>query len=787
MAKLTDQLATLLSTVRTPGDFCSAGIRAMPLPGLVVDGVGPIALPLLQVQADQLIAMAERAPYGRGEQTLVDIDVRRTWQIAPEQVHIEGRHWAQGLQAIVEQVRTGLGVTGTVVAELYKLLVYDEGSFFVSHRDTEKAPGMFATLVIALPSHHAGGELLVRHQGRELRLGLHCPDPGDIAFAAFYADCTHEVLPVTAGCRLVLVYNLLRQGAGKLPRPPSYQAETAGMASLLRQWSEAKRVGGAMAGGDAAPAPNNNPDKLVYPLAHAYTPAELSFQALKGADAAVAALLVDAAAQAGCDLHVALLTVKESGSAEPTGYSSSRRWGRDYRDDYAEDFEIGEIFDRSLRLSHWALPDGRAAGLGAIPFTDNEISPADALQDMAPDEQYFQEATGNEGASFDRTYQRAALVLWPQHRRLAVLNQAGLVATLPWLDLLAGQWLAEGGQPGSALWAEAHELIGHMLTSWPRQAGYFQPQDNSKACQLLRLLARLHDTEHIEAMVTQVMATGVHNKGENAALLAALGLLPASRAGKLLAQVVQANAARGLGACADLLRQVVPAGLAAGHLQAAAGALVEALPGDPARPVPADFSLRPQAVDAQAIADLMAALCCIDTGLADRAAAHLLAWPLTYDLDALLVPASRRWAATPRCAATPYQPEVFKAAPVQRLCAVCRAHLEARLALALAPPGDWRRASTLPCHCQYCSEMAQFLDSPDQRIWRCKAAEAARKHVLLSIRDAGSDVDSVTDQSSRPYALVCTKNQASYGRRVVQRQQDLEDLARLGQAAAGGG
>ena len=779
MTHLTDQLATLLSTVRTPGDFCTAGTRAMPLPGLVVEGVGPIALPLLQVQADQLIAIAERAPFGRGEETLVDTEVRRTWQIAPERVRIDGRHWAQGLEAIVEQVRSGLGVTGTVVAELYKLLVYDQGSFFVSHRDTEKAPGMFATLVIALPSHHAGGDLLVRHQGRELRLGLQCPDPGEAAFAAFYADCTHEVLPVTAGCRLVLVYKLLRKGPGALPQPPSYLAETAGVASRLRQWSEGKRAADELA--------HASPDKLVYPLEHAYTPAELSFQALKGSDAAVAAVLVDAAAQAGCDLHVALMTVAESGSAEQTGYSQPRRWGRDRDGGDDENFEIGEIIDRSLLLSHWALPDGRAAGLGPIPFADTEISPADALQDLEPDEQYFQEATGNEGASFDRTYRRAALVLWPQHRRLAVLNQAGLAATLPWLDLLAGQWQAEGGQQGSALWAEAHELIGHMLTSWPRQAGYFQPQDNSKACQLLTLLARLQDAEHIEAMVTQVIAAGVHNKGENAALLAALGLLPASQAGELLAQVVQANAARGLGACADLLRQAVLAGLAARHLQAAASALVEALPGDPARPAPADYALRPQAVDAQAIADLMAALCCIDSGLADRAAAHLLAWPQTYGLDALLVPASRRWAATPRCTATPYQPEVFKAAPVQRLCAACRAHLEARLALALAPPGDWRRASALPCRCQHCDGLARFLDSPDQRIWRFKAAEAARKHVLSSLRDAGSDVDSVTDKTGSPHALVCTKNQASYERRVLQRQQDLEDLAGLGQAAAGGG
>ena len=52
----------------------------------------------------------------------------------------------------------GLGVTGPVVADLYKLLVYDPGSFFVNHRDTEKAAGMFATLIIVrrpIPAEHS--------------------------------------------------------------------------------------------------------------------------------------------------------------------------------------------------------------------------------------------------------------------------------------------------------------------------------------------------------------------------------------------------------------------------------------------------------------------------------------------------------------------------------------------------------------------------------------------------------------------------------------------------------
>ena len=43
-----------------------------------------------------------------------------------------------------------------VRAELYKVLLYEPGSFFKKHRDTEKADGMFGTLVVQLPSRYIG-------------------------------------------------------------------------------------------------------------------------------------------------------------------------------------------------------------------------------------------------------------------------------------------------------------------------------------------------------------------------------------------------------------------------------------------------------------------------------------------------------------------------------------------------------------------------------------------------------------------------------------------------------
>jgi hypothetical protein len=59
-----------------------------------------------------------------------------------------------------------------VSAEFYKLLIYEQGGFFLPHRDTEKKDGMFGTLTIVLPSVHDGGELVVRHKGREVTVNL---------------------------------------------------------------------------------------------------------------------------------------------------------------------------------------------------------------------------------------------------------------------------------------------------------------------------------------------------------------------------------------------------------------------------------------------------------------------------------------------------------------------------------------------------------------------------------------------------------------------------------------
>jgi predicted 2-oxoglutarate/Fe(II)-dependent dioxygenase YbiX len=752
MPNLAQALADTLAAVQRPGGFHAAGSFDIHPPRLEVEGVGTIALPLLPVQADALIEVAEQAPYGRGTETLVDTAVRRTWQIDAARVRITGQRWREDLDTVVERVRSGLAVAGAIEAQLYKLLIYDAGSFFVPHRDTEKAPGMFATLVVVLPGDYSGGELVIRHRGEEVRVDLHRDEPSEAAFAAFYADCLHEVLPIASGHRLALIYNLVRRGPGPLPQAPDYGGEQTRLTRLLGNWAGSE----------------SGPDKLIYPLEHAYTEAEVAFGALKGKDAAVAQVMIPAATDAGCDLHLALISVSESGWAEYTG---GGRWND-------PELEIGEVTESDWSIHDWRLPDGGRPEMGPLPFAEDELAPPDALADLDQAEAEFSEATGNEGASFERRYQRAALILWPRQRRAAVLAAGGLAVSVPALLALVQRWEAAGAKAGDDLWHQARALARVIRDGWPQDAwARRQASESKRTRDLFAVQLRLGDLEGCVGFIAGHSTAGAYGAADNPALAAVLGQLSSERAAALLTAVIAGNV-RLPGACAGLLarcaQQADPGRLA--DLRAPALALLEGLPdGREAPPLP-NWE-RPEPLTPAQIADAVTGFARIDGAIADRAVERFLALPALYDLDRLLLPAALILCEN---ALEPEPPAVA------RLRQAVLAHLEARIALRLDPPSDWARASEVPCGCAHCRGLSRFLASPSEPVWHFKAAESDRSHVAHMVNRANCDLDLTTDKRGRPYTLVCAKNQASFERRVAQRAQDLGHRERLiGRSLAG--
>ena len=111
--------------------------------------------------------------------------------------------------------------------------MYEQGDFFLPHRDTEKEKGMFATLILQLPSRFTGGELVVRHNGREYVHRSSDQASYGCRFAVHYADVEHEVKPVTSGRRVAAIYNLVWTGARA---PTSDNVRDADRSRLLSPW-----------------------------------------------------------------------------------------------------------------------------------------------------------------------------------------------------------------------------------------------------------------------------------------------------------------------------------------------------------------------------------------------------------------------------------------------------------------------------------------------------------------------------------------------------------------------
>jgi len=390
------RLETLLAGVKRAGDFFVQGSLDAPIPRADIDGVGVLSFPVPASQIEAVIKRACRAPYGRGEQTIVDTSTRNAWQLDSADVRIGGKAWEKTFNQIMSTVIAGLGCSGMKVsAKLYKLLVYETGGLFRPHRDTEKVNGMFGTLVVVLPSAHGGGELIIRHGTREVSVNLSSPDVSELRFAAFYADCEHEVKPITHGNRVCLTYNLslAEKDANKdkntrrhaVVTAPVYEREVAAAAEIL---TATFRKAGA-------------PTKLAWLLEHQYSAAGLSFAGLKGHDAARVQVLRRAAERGGCTAHLGVVHIEETGPAEPHfDMYESRGWRSGWQDDNApdededleqekeadgrDDFDVIEVSDAWHYVDHWVDAQNRSVDFGKLPLKENELLPAGALDDALP-------------------------------------------------------------------------------------------------------------------------------------------------------------------------------------------------------------------------------------------------------------------------------------------------------------------------------------------------------------------------------------------------------------------
>ena len=349
------------------------------LPDLHVEGYGVVGLPLNRNSVSLLRKSFTKAPFGKGTKTIVDESVRKCWQLGKDKFCFKNPLWKSALQTLAVNAALMLGVVQSVEAIPYKLLLYEEGSFFLPHQDTEKEPGMFATLIVQLPSLFTGGELVITLPGgeqHECDMGSPAnPPERHVYFAMHYADVKHEIKPLKSGVRLAVAYSVCFRGSsGIIPSVQSVLAEKDPFrkAALLYQQEE-----------------------LIWPLIHQYTHQAVENQGLaglKGQDYMLAARM-----NKYRNLH-------PEGKRYDVLLMIGKKCEYYVGADHCEIDELQETVDYSLMydLEGTPLP-------GCMVDFEREYDDWGSGEDT--DEVEY---TGNEGSSLTTVYHRSFLVLMPE-------------------------------------------------------------------------------------------------------------------------------------------------------------------------------------------------------------------------------------------------------------------------------------------------------------------------------------------------------------------------------------
>lgn len=131
-----EELFQALSNIHTTGSFASFGALGHPPPAnLFVDGIGELSMPLNEDQARQLIAQSRQAPFGKGSKTIVDTAVRNTWELDSSQFSFRNPDWGSWIHKLCAIVAERLGISVTIKAEIYKMLLYEKGAMFKPHTE----------------------------------------------------------------------------------------------------------------------------------------------------------------------------------------------------------------------------------------------------------------------------------------------------------------------------------------------------------------------------------------------------------------------------------------------------------------------------------------------------------------------------------------------------------------------------------------------------------------------------------------------------------------------------
>ncbi|EGZ26001.1 hypothetical protein PHYSODRAFT_458378, partial [Phytophthora sojae] len=98
-------------TSELSGDFSFGGqADQLPaVPGIFVDGVGPVPVPSWKERAQRLIEKCTMSPFGHNMDTKMDENVRKSWELQSDQVQFKNPLWKAGIEKMAVTIADRLG------------------------------------------------------------------------------------------------------------------------------------------------------------------------------------------------------------------------------------------------------------------------------------------------------------------------------------------------------------------------------------------------------------------------------------------------------------------------------------------------------------------------------------------------------------------------------------------------------------------------------------------------------------------------------------------------------
>jgi len=271
------------------------------------------------------------------------------------------------LEQVCEEIRRTMAPGARRVhAQLYKLLIYQEGDFFHCHQDAQQAANMFGSLLFFLPVQYEGGVFqlskLQTTWSQEAMISVEDrKDPKGCSWAAFFTDVIHKVTDVKGGFRVVLNYVLTFEDS--MCPSPSLPFFSTDDIQFVHKYFQGTR------------------NEIVLPLFYAYTKASLSPSFLKGRDAHLFN------AMHACGLDLALRFVLRT---EKTVVSTPH-WTPSYDDDYDEPPE-----------SDWSMEFFGDVVLVEPALVEKSYALDAELQEMEKEAHQKQDGSSGRGSAYGR-------------------------------------------------------------------------------------------------------------------------------------------------------------------------------------------------------------------------------------------------------------------------------------------------------------------------------------------------------------------------------------------------